>query len=145
MTKKKSVERRKRKRSQVPKDAFVALGPHYVKLGQMMDVSTHGLAFCYMASEEPSDGSFELDIFLAGSPFYLSYVPFKAVSDSKISNNPSGSLTTRRCSVQFGELTPHHRSQLDYFIRTYNIADVWVHLKNSEGSWKKLQRHLPES
>lgn len=126
MTKKKSVERRGYKRFQVPIDAFVALGPHYVKLGQMMDVSTHGLAFCYMASEEPSDGSFELEIFLAGRPFYLYKVPYETISDYETKGIPLSSIAMRRCGVQFGELTPNQRSQLEYFVQNHTIGEAQV-------------------
>jgi len=36
------------------------LRPHSTKLGQIMDISRGRLAFRYIASEEPSNGSFKL-------------------------------------------------------------------------------------
>jgi hypothetical protein len=118
------VERRRHQRFQVPKNVFVTLGPHYVKLGQMIDVSMDGLAFCYKDREEPSDESFELDIFLAGNSFYLYKVSYETISDFETKGVPLRSPTMRRCSVQFGQLTHHQISQLKHFIENYATGEA---------------------
>ena len=119
---KKIVERRKHKRFQVEDGAFAVLTPHFAKVGQIIDMSMGGLAFSYIAEQEPSNGSFELDIFLTDHSFYLEKVPVKTISDFEIANEVAYSFTTtRRCGVEFGDLTLNQISQLEYFIRNHTI------------------------
>ena len=125
MTKKKSVERRKHKRIRVKSGAFVGVGPHFNQVGPLVDISTGGLAFCYMARKKQPNG-LSLDIFLTDGDFYLSYVPFKALSDSEIRNNTAGYTPTRRCRVQFGDLTESQLSQLEHFIEDHTTSEVQV-------------------
>ena len=122
---KKSVERRKHKRFKVPKDAFVVLRSDYLKLGQIEQVSMNGLEFRYATSEGSLNEPFELDIFLAGTAFYLYKVPFKTVSDSEAAKStPFPSLPVRQCIVKFGELTLNQKSQLEYFIHNYTSDEA---------------------
>jgi len=118
--KKQLVERRKHKRFKAPRDAFVAIRPHYAEVGQITDVSMGGLGFHCLATEEPSDGSSELDIFLSGRAFWLHRVPFKTIWSVEIpGKTPLTAVPMRRSGVQFGELTPNQRSQLEYFIENH--------------------------
>ena len=81
---KEMVERRKHKRFKVQGSAFVVLGappwPHSTKVGQIIDMSMHGLAFSYIADEGQSNSSFELGIFLADNSFHLRQIPFETIS-----------------------------------------------------------------
>jgi len=115
----------KHKRFLVPKDSFVALGPHFNKVGRIIDIGMDGLRFGYLASEELSDKSFEVDIFLSNTAdFYLERVPCEMISEAKIPRSPFGSLVIRKCSVQFGELTPNQISQLEYFIQNHATGEA---------------------
>jgi hypothetical protein len=120
------LERRKHKRFKVQNGAFAVLGappwPHSTKVGQIIDMSMGGLAFSYIAEQEPSNGSFELGIFLADNSFRLRKIPFETISDLEIKKGPFNSITMRRSGVQFGELTPNQISQLKYFIRNHTIG-----------------------
>ena len=124
------VERRKHKRFKVQGSAFVVLGappwPHSTKVGQIIDMSMHGLAFSYIADEGQSNSSFELGIFLADNSFHLRQIPFETISDVKTNEVPLSSITMRRRGVQFGELTHNQISQLEYFIRNHTISNVEV-------------------
>ena len=121
---KKLVERRKHKRFSVSKGAFVALRPNYLKIGQVTDISTGGLAFTYMADEKPPNRSFELDIFLADQAFYLQGVPFRTISDFHSDGIPFSSVRMRRTGVQFRELTPDQKAQLEKFIQDHSIGEA---------------------
>jgi hypothetical protein len=126
---KEMLERRKHKRFKVQIGAFAVLGgppwPHSTKVGQIIDLSRDGLAFHYVTSEGGSNGSFELGILLAYHGFYCDKVPVKTISDFEVADKPRiSSIATRRRSVQFGELTPHQISQLEYFIQSHTIGEV---------------------
>ena len=118
------ADQEKHKRFLVPKDSFVALGPHYKKVGRIIDIGMDGLRFRYLASEELSDKSFEVDMFLSNTDFYLERVPCEMISEAKIPRSPFGSLSIRKCSVQFGELTPNQMSQLEYFIQNHATEEA---------------------
>lgn len=117
------VERRRHTRFQVPKSAFVGFGPYDAKVGQVIDVSTGGLAFRYVGTEEPSNG--ELSIFLAERDFYVGQIPFRTVSDFETAGRtPSTSVALRRSGVRFGKLTDHQTSQLEHFLHSLTLGEA---------------------
>ena len=119
---KEPFECRKHPRFRVTKDACVALRPDYLRFAQIERVSMDGLEFCYITGNGPVNEPLELDIFLAGSAFYLYKVPFKTISDYGTGNDkPYPGLPVRRREVQFGELTPHQKNMLEYFIHNHTI------------------------
>lgn len=120
---KKLVERRKHKRFQVPTGAFVGIGPDFTKVGRPGDISMGGLAFSYVGSEEPSNGSY-LDLFSTDSYFYLCYLPINTISDCELVNKaPFNSKTMRRCTVKFGKLTHSQKFQLAHFIQNHTATE----------------------
>ena len=99
------------------RDAFVALRPNYLTLGQIVNLSMGGLAFRCIGNEKPPNGSFELDIFLPGRAFYLYEVPFDFIWGFKTADDATlNSSTTCQGGIQFGELKPHQKFQLERFI-----------------------------
>lgn len=119
MTKeKKLAEHRKNNRFRVSRDAFVALGPHFNRVGRLTDIHKDGLKFHYIARKEPPQKSFEIDIFLTDGDFYLEKVPCEKVADIETLGTPS----IRQCTVQFGELSPDQKSQLEYFIQNHTTG-----------------------
>jgi hypothetical protein len=121
---KKSAERRALPRYKVEERAFAVLRPQFIKLGRIIDIGLGGLAFSYLITNGEKSKSPELDIFIAGSEFYLERLPIKGISESRMPRNPSGSsLPVRRFSVQFGELEGFHISQLNHFIRNCTSCD----------------------
>jgi len=116
------VERRENERFRVKNDAFVALRPHYTKLGQISDISMGGLSFHYMSREELPNESFDvLDILVTNDDFFLEKVPFEIVVDLELTKVPLSHVTIKRCSVRFGALTDDQRSQLEDFIDNHTI------------------------
>ena len=123
---KEPFERRKHARLRVRKDACVALRSDYLRFAQIERVSMDGLEFFYVADNGPVSEPFELDIFLAGSAFYLYKVPFKTISDYEtVNDTPFPWLPARRCGVQFGELTPNQKNMLEYLIHNYTIREAY--------------------
>jgi hypothetical protein len=119
-SRKEPVERRKHERFRVQGDAFAVLGPRSDILGNIIDISEGGLAFRYVAGPESSAGPCELDILCADRSFHFYKIPFETISDFEMTNEVSfGSLTPRRRSVQFRELTPDQTSQLQHILRNY--------------------------
>lgn len=120
-----SAEQREHKRFRVPKTTFVALWPHFLKVGQVVDISMGGIAFRYLAGEEPPKGSLELDLFLAGRSFYLYKVPSEMIWHLRpVEADSSNSPDVRQCGLRFGALTPSQTAQLEYFVRNYAASET---------------------
>jgi hypothetical protein len=122
-------ERRKHKRFKVQNAAFAVLSaissPHSTqKVGRITDIGMGGLAFSYIASEEPSNISVQLSIFSGKNGFDLRKIPFETIWDLETKKAPLGSITMRRTGVEFRKLKPNQISQLKYFIQNYTIAEV---------------------
>jgi hypothetical protein len=124
---KKSDEQRQYARFQVPGLSAYAVvrrnWPRSPVLGDIIDVGGGGLSFRYVAKGNESIRSSELDILLTDGSFYLDKVPLRTVSDFEIDSDPSVGFSTRRCCVQFEDLTDDQMSDLRYFIRSYTTAD----------------------
>ena len=122
-------ERRKHKRFQVKNGAFAVLSaiswPHSTqKVGRITDISLGGLAFGYIASEEPSNISVQLSIFLADKRFDLRNIPFETIWDVETKEDSFSSITVKRTGVQFGGLTSKEISQLEYFIQNHTMTEL---------------------
>jgi hypothetical protein len=112
------TDRRKEKRFDVKGRAFVAVGPHFDKVGPIIDVSMGGLAFHYLAIGKQK-GGLSADIFMTNRDFFVGYIPFDIIRDSEVSKaHPPGIATMRRCSLRFRDLTQSQASKLRYFIET---------------------------
>ncbi len=123
--KKKLVERRKHKRFQVPKRTLSAFGPHFAKIGRIVDISMGGVAFHHNGGKEPSSGSHKLDIILSERDFYLGDVSYRTISDLEIPDKaPSRSIAMRRGSLEFRKLTHNQKSRLEQFIQDHTIGEV---------------------
>jgi hypothetical protein len=118
------AERRKHKRFRVQNGSFAALCPQFGILGQIIDISTGGLAFRYVASEERSKESSRLSILLTDGSFCFNKIPFEAVWDTPMPREFSfGAITLRQCGVQFGELTPGQKLDLQYFMGRCSLSE----------------------
>ncbi len=121
---KKRIERRRYKRFRVPKNAFVLLRPNGTEVGKIIDISPEGLAFDYAGSEQLPEELSELDILITDNGFRLNKLPYRTVSSIETYESPFGSMSKRRCGVQFGGLTQRQISQLKQFIQNYASSDT---------------------
>ena len=119
------VEHRKHKRFKVKSGAVAVefnTASEYIHIGKIMNISKGGLAFGYIDIDGELTEPFELDIVAALDGFYLKNVPFKTVWVSPVAGHSAFIFLERKQrSVQFGEMTPHQISQLDYFLHNYTI------------------------
>jgi len=122
-------ERRRHKRFQLKTKTFAAfLGPDSNrKIGEIINMSTGGMAFRYLNYEKQpygiisSDKPVELDIFWDGDGYSMGKVPVKTISDSVISKmSPLSFIAMRRCRMKFTELTPYQKMQLEHFIKNHS-------------------------
>ncbi|MDY6988292.1 MAG: PilZ domain-containing protein [Thermodesulfobacteriota bacterium] len=92
-------------------------------MGNIVDIGMGGLSFHYVGTEKQSSRSSHLDILLSNSGFYLHKVPVKTISD--VESDPASGVGpgTRRCGIQFGNLTEEQKSHLRYFIQAHTTAD----------------------
>ena len=117
---KKIVERRKHCRFQAQEGAYTTLYNGSLKIGLIQNISKGGFAFRYVGNGEQAEGSYKVDIFSSNNDFYLKNLPFKTISDFYIEFEiPFSTTSLRQCGGQFDNLTQTHKSQLDYFIKSY--------------------------
>ena len=122
------TERRKFTRFLAQDQAFAVLRPHFTKLGKIKDISRGGLAFEYVAHEGQKRGSSEIDILITGDRFYLPKIPSKKIYNIKIGEENEISIDrfdrfeTRRCGLQFGELTEEQAAQLNFFLKNHTTG-----------------------
>jgi hypothetical protein len=124
---KKLFERRKYKRFQVKSGVVAVLTPrwpHPTMVGDVLDISSNGLALRYIADEAPSDRLSELTLVSPEHRFRLAKLPIRAVSDFEIAKVPFGFVAPRRLGLQFGELTQDQTSQLEYLIGNHTANDA---------------------
>ncbi len=106
---------------------FAVIKSKPVKMGQIININTNGLAFDYIERRGEAMQLFKLDILYAQDSFYLGKLLFKPVYDHVIDSEfPVNSFMIRRCGVQFGELTAHQKSRLEYFIHHHTVAQKQI-------------------
>ena len=118
------VERRKHKRLQPQIDTPVILKSHDTKAASIVDVSMGGLGFRCIGGEKLMCESMKISILPAENSFYLYKIPCRLVWSRRSEKDHYSSITTRRCGVQFEELTPQGVSQLEHFIQNYATGDT---------------------
>jgi hypothetical protein len=80
------VERRSDDRYQVQQGVYALLKNGSSKLGQIINISTGGLAFMYIKHEEQIGEPVEVDIFISGNGYFLKGIPCKRISDIHVDN-----------------------------------------------------------
>jgi hypothetical protein len=116
------AEKRKYNRYMARDGAIVALNPHASILGQMIDISLGGLAFRYIETEKQPGQAVELIILVANRRFHLDNIPFRTVTDIRITDNISfSSIKMRRRSVEFGNLSTDQICAIKDFIMKHTV------------------------
>ena len=107
-------ERRRSERLQVNSEVFITFRPDFDKIGKVMDINKEGIGFEYVSFDKVDKlEDVEVDVFSKSNNLYISRIPCKVVYDiSKDSFFILNNAETRRCGLQFGELSKHHLASL---------------------------------
>jgi hypothetical protein len=114
-----TIERRKEKRFRCKEGCFAMLWPAASKAGIVLDISSGGLAFRYMArskpEEFPSELESEIEIICSQDDFSSGLLPVEHVSDIKMERTFSYLIPwqLRRHSVKFKLLSEEQKFQLE--------------------------------
>lgn len=113
-------EKRKFKRLRCREGAFAAFlkGDELINMGQVIDVSLGGVCFQYLATAGSDEAYSEVKIFGSNGHFiHLERVQCRVVYDREVPDGGSwGKISTRRCGVQFEELSVRNLAILEEFI-----------------------------
>lgn len=114
MTDKSERDRRQHPRYRVDDEVFLAFRPQFDRIGKLKDISQGGVAFEYTVFQESQPvQTAEIDIFSAAKDFHLPRVLCKIVYDVKLDSYPSfNNIVTRRCGLQFQDLSEQQAAQL---------------------------------
>jgi hypothetical protein len=98
----------------------------FAEMGDILDISTSGLSFHYAVTKEQAERiSSELEIFAYQGPLvYLNKIPCKIVYELSDPFECGLDIKTRRCGVQFGELSKNQVYQLQFLIENYAAGEA---------------------
>jgi len=95
------------------------------KMGQIIDLSSNGLAFSYLVIDENIEESNRLDILLAEDNFYLEDLHFITVREERLENEaPFNPIIMKLRGVRFVDLTEVQLKRLVDFINTKTRGEV---------------------
>lgn len=87
-------------------------------LAEIIDICASGLSVRFKSRDQMSSAS-RVNIFAYMEPFIsIEGIPCKIVYETGID------ATTRRCGIEFGDLSESQRSQLEYFIKSYTEGEA---------------------
>jgi len=116
-------ERREKERRQPRTPTFVALRPEFIKLGKLLDISSTGLCFEYIAKGDMVSGSdtITLDMFIGENGYYLPNVPCYVVYDVRAEKKMMFmvDLEYRRCGLQFARMSEKQMDYLEYYLKNH--------------------------
>jgi len=123
-SKKEPVEQRQHKRFRVRDDTVVIFRSPDAGMARLIDISMDGLTFDWVTSEILPVEASKLDICRTGRLCILYNLPCQSIWEFSIYEKKPTSLHRKRCGVQFGELTPDQKSQLEHFIQNPTTGEV---------------------
>lgn len=90
-------------------------------LGQILDISSGGVSFAYMPSDDaPPQNSSTVDILDGQHTVFLEGLPCRVVFQKMQVNETFYSLVRMvQCSLEFGVLTPRQQAALEGYLRAY--------------------------
>jgi hypothetical protein len=122
-------DKRKDVRFVAGEDVVVVLPDKISKIGRVIDIGQGGLAFELIDDEESRWEFSKRDISLWVKEFRVSDLPCKMVYDIPIQRPPEDEpapfhIKTRRCGMQFENLTENQRGQLEFLLKTFTKGRI---------------------
>ncbi|MDJ0831484.1 MAG: hypothetical protein QNI92_16645 [Desulfobacterales bacterium] len=132
----KTISRRAQKRLMAKEGTFAIFNKNSSKLGQIIEINPAGFSFRYCDSQfidndrdwqaflyhdlkPTANGIYLFDLFLANTDAYVDRVPCRIISNFEIEDTASNnSISMKRCGIQFDQLSPDKKSDLDIFIKS---------------------------
>jgi hypothetical protein len=123
------TDKRRDERFLVGEEVIVALRNKSSRVGRVKDISMGGLSFEHIYDEDLEGNPSKRDVSLWVDNYRMADIPCRVVYDIPISEPPeydylSVHFKTRRCGVQFGELTENQETQLDFFLKTHTKGKI---------------------
>jgi hypothetical protein len=123
------TDKGKGERFLVGEEVIVALWNRSSKVGRVKDISMGGLSFEHIYDEDLEGNPSKRDVSLWVDNYRMADIPCRVVYDIPISEPPeydyfSVHFKTRRCRIQFGELTENEETQLDFFLKAHTKGKI---------------------
>jgi hypothetical protein len=118
--------RRKEARFSVSDSVYVVINTEPQTMGQMVEISTSGLAFTFVdlnaVSKRLSEQAvLRVDLFAGGKGFFIKDLVCRLVSKIEtISSQSMSSLTIKRVGVEFEALTLPQQVQINHLVQRQN-------------------------
>ncbi len=115
--------RRKEARFSVSDIVYVVINTEPQTLGQMVEISTSGLAFTFVDLNETSKRLAEqakliMDLFAGGKGFFIKDLACRLVSKiENVSDQSLSSLAIKRVGVEFEKLTLPQQVQINHLVQ----------------------------
>ncbi|MGD9006989.1 MAG: PilZ domain-containing protein [Desulfobacteraceae bacterium] len=115
--------RRKEARFSVSDSVYVVINTEPQTLGQMVEISTSGLAFTFVDLNETSkrlsaQATLRMDLFAGGKGFFIKDLACRLVSKiENVSDQSLSSLTIKRVGVEFENLTLPQQVQINHLVK----------------------------
>lgn len=115
--------RRKEARFSVSDSVYVVINTEPQTLGQMVEISTSGLAFTFVDLNEASkrlseQATLRMDLFAGGKGFFIKDLACRLVSKiENVSDQSLSSLTIKRVGVEFEHLTLPQQVQVNHLVK----------------------------
>ncbi len=120
-----SEEKRKFKRFKAKEGAFAAfITPHeLINMGRLQDIGMGGLCLRYLSMESIDENRSEIKIFGSDERFlHLDRVRCRVVYDNEVPGSSWEQISTRRCGVEFENLSVKQKVMLEDFIGCFGIG-----------------------
>ena len=122
-------DKRKDKRFLIGDEVIVALRNRSSRVGRVKDISMGGLSFEHIYDEDLEGDPSKSDVSLWVDTYSMADIPCRVVYDIPISEPPqydhlSIHFRTRRCGVQFGNLTENQETQLSFLLKIHTKGKI---------------------
>ena len=121
--------RRKEQRFLVEDSLYVVIGTNPQTLGQVVEISSTGLAFTFVDIDDASlrlskQSILHVDLFAGGRGVFIKDLACKLVSKIENATDPSlAALSIKRVGVHFEDLSLTQQIQINHLVRRQNLKE----------------------